>query len=478
MGEIAHAARKVIGMTATLINGYATRIFYLLYRLFPRYMQLDQKAYGDTKAFAFDYGVIETTFEITEEEYQSTRRTVVHKKKDRLLPGVSPLVYARFLLENAVFISLYDIGKALPDYEEIPIGLAMSDDVAREYEHIQKHFQALSRSDPKQASALQSAFINLLTAYPDQPYGHEPIFISKKGMPPQVVYEPEDAVQSGCLLEKDRKVLELVLTKLDAGENVLIYTSWVRLDTQEKLFKALCENNIPTAVMTQHVQVERREEWIQSQLDEGIRVLIVNPTLLETGLDLNAFTTLIYYNISYNLFTLRQSSRRSWRINQYAPRIEVYFFYYIGSIQHRAIELMATKLSAATLIEGNISDEGLAALGSNDDLAAQLARELAQGISEHVEDLTAMFHKMAFLKENEQADEPTILDGSSQPGIALPSTVQSAGIVRHTLPVSNERGVLRYSFIAPKTSRKKCRNNQRPESSPQLSLFDLFGQSA
>lgn len=70
---------------------------------------------------------------------------------------------------------------------------------------------------------------------------------------------------------------------------------------------------------------------------------------------------------------------------------------------------MATKLSAATLIEGNISDEGLAALGSNDDLAAQLARELAQGISEHVEDLTAMFHKMAFLKENEQADEPTIL---------------------------------------------------------------------
>ena len=109
----------------------------------------------------------------------------------------------------------------------------MSDDVAREYERIQKYFQALSRSDPKQASALQSAFINLLTAYPDQPYGHEPIFISKKGMPPQVVYEPEDAVQSGCLLEKDRKVLELVLTKLDAGENVLVYTSWVRLDTQE-----------------------------------------------------------------------------------------------------------------------------------------------------------------------------------------------------------------------------------------------------
>lgn len=119
-------------------------------------------------------------------------------------------------MENAVFISLYDMGKALPDYEEIPIGLAMSDDVAREYEHIQKYFQALSRSDPQQASALQSAFINLLTAYPDQPYGHEPIFFSKKGMPPQVVYAPEDAVHPGCLQEKDQKVLELIRTKLDA----------------------------------------------------------------------------------------------------------------------------------------------------------------------------------------------------------------------------------------------------------------------
>lgn len=88
-------------------------------------------------------------------------------------------------MENAVFISLYDMGKALPDYEEIPIGLAMSDDVAREYEHIQKYFQALSRSDPQQASALQSAFINLLTAYPDQPYGHEPIFFSKRGCRPK-----------------------------------------------------------------------------------------------------------------------------------------------------------------------------------------------------------------------------------------------------------------------------------------------------
>ena len=37
---------------------------------------------------------------LTEEEYQSARRTAVRKKKKRLLPGASPLVYARLLMED------------------------------------------------------------------------------------------------------------------------------------------------------------------------------------------------------------------------------------------------------------------------------------------------------------------------------------------------------------------------------------------
>ncbi len=71
-----------------------------MYRLFPRYMQLGDEAYGDTKAFTSDHGVAESTSELTEEEYRSARRTVVCKKKKRLLPGASPLIYARLLMED------------------------------------------------------------------------------------------------------------------------------------------------------------------------------------------------------------------------------------------------------------------------------------------------------------------------------------------------------------------------------------------
>ena len=80
------------------------------------------------------------------------------------------------------------------------------------------------------------------------------------------------------------------------------------------------------AVLEQKVPTEKREEWVEKKVEAGIDVLITNPTLIETGLDLNAFTTIIFYNIGYNLFTFRQSPRRSWRINQNAPRIEVYTY--------------------------------------------------------------------------------------------------------------------------------------------------------
>jgi type IV secretory pathway VirJ component len=139
---------------------------------------------------------------------------------------------------------------------------------------------------------------------------------------------------------------------------------------------------------------------VAKQVKNGIDVLITNPSLLETGLDLNDFTTLIYYNIGYNLFTFRQSSRRSWRINQTFPRIEVYILYYAETIQARAIRLMASKLAAATIIEGNLTDEGLAAMSECNDMTALLAKELTLGIKDVVADIGETFKKMAVIHDN------------------------------------------------------------------------------
>src|SRR5699024_3636965 len=116
-----------------------------------------------------------------------------------------------------------------------------------------------------------------------------------------------------------------------------------------------------------------REAWVAEKLRQGMQVMITNPGLVETGLDLNDFTTLIFYDIAFKLFTFRQASRRSWRINQTAPRVEVYILYYRDTMQERAVRLMASKLAVAGVIEGGVlTDEGLAAMSECEDMTSAL----------------------------------------------------------------------------------------------------------
>ena len=106
--------------------------------------------------------------------------------------------------------------------------------------------------------------------------------------------------------------------------------------------------------------------------------------MIETGLDLLDFTTIIYYQMGYNLYTMRQASRRSWRLSQNKD-VEVYFLYYKGTIQEQALSLMATKLQAAMAIEGKFSEEGLNALSNNEDIFTQIASSVTEGIKDSVD---------------------------------------------------------------------------------------------
>ena len=412
MGELFAAAKKCIGMTATLINGYSSGIFYLLYRMCAYRMEQDGQEYTSPTRFAYEYGVCETTYEISEGGYNSNRRSVKRKKRERQRPGVSPLVYSRFLLENGVFLSLMDMGKELPEYEEIPVPLRLPESQQRAYDGLEHAFHEISkdrsREGRKLAQKVLSVFLNLMTAYPDQPYGHQPV-LHPVTRDPLVV--PQNSGGPDEETEKDRRTMEIIRSKVSAGERVLLYVNWVRLDSRMRLKRLLTESGIRAEIMEDTVPPRKREEWVENHLQQGMQVMITNPNLVETGLDLNSFTALVFYDIAFKLFTFRQASRRSWRINQTAPRVEVYILYYRDTMQERAVRLMASKLAVAGVIEGGVlTDEGLAAMSECEDMTSALARELAEGIRHEnaVEDIAASFRKMAVLhpeKEENKTEE-------------------------------------------------------------------------
>ena len=100
--------------------------------------------------------------------------------------------------------------------------------------------------------------------------------------------------------------------------------------------------------------------------------------LVQTGLDLLDFPTIIFYQTGYSIFTLRQASRRSWRIGQDKP-VRIHYLHYQGTMQERALELVGKKLSASLAIEGKLTGDGLASLCAGEDMTLMLARALVEG---------------------------------------------------------------------------------------------------
>lgn len=471
MAELYGASKLFVGMTATLINGYSSGIFHLLYRIVPGLMRKDGKSYRKPGDFDAEYGVVENVYEIRDGDYNSNRRTTKRKTKTRQLPGVSPLVFSRFLLEYTAFLSLTDMGKDLPDYEEIPVAIEMPEDVRSAYKEAEHTLQSVLKSDRQAAQKILSAYLNLLTVYPDQPYDQPTVIHPITGLPLVV---PENLGDFERILPKEEETMAIVRRKIAAGERVLIYTSWTRTDSQRKLLKLLREEGYRSEILTPNVPTEKREEWAEKRVKSGLQVLITNPRVVETGLDLNAFTTLIFYSMGYNLFTLRQASRRSWRINQTAPRVEVYMLYYANTMQAKAMKLMASKLAVAGIIEGTFSEEGLAAMSDVKDMTSQMAKELAQGIKDNVEDIASAFKKMAIINPERRRVKVEQAVAEEAPEQAPITTVQPAEGFGVRAVQSQKQQVL-YDGLLDRTieERKKKKSKKTVVDENQLSIFDF-----
>ena len=153
--------------------------------------------------------------------------------------------------------------------------------------------------------------------------------------------------------------------------------------------KSLLElHGLKTGIMRAgDVDPKEREDWIAKHGRE-FDVMICHPKLVSTGLDLfsktpggHNYNCIVFYQTGYNLFDMRQAARRAWRIGQ-PNDCYVYYLYYGETMQKRAMSLMSKKMAAAHALEGEFSEEGLAAMAGEDNLQMALAKSLAQRIDD------------------------------------------------------------------------------------------------
>ena len=130
-------------------------------------------------------------------------------------------------------------------------------------------------------------------------------------------------------------------------------------------------------VLESSVPPKRREEWLRKH-SSGFDVLLTNAELVKTGLDLYDYPTIYFFETGYNVFSLRQAARRSWRIGQTVP-VRVFFAVYRKTMQEIALSLVARKLEVALMVEGELP-EGLADYASTGgSIVQELGKALIEG---------------------------------------------------------------------------------------------------
>lgn len=383
MGVLASQCRKALLLTGTLMGGYADDLFHLLWRLDPAAMIEDgfrPSTNGSmgaaTMAFMREHGVLKDVFKETVGGSHRTAKGQHITHRTSKAPGFGPKGIMRYVLPVTVFLKLRDIGqKVLPPYEEIFTGIAMSEAQAAAYNSLKLKLVAeLRKALAMRDSTLLGVVLNVLLAWPDCCFRPETVVHPRSrktlAMTPAIFADGEPS-------PKELALLRLCADQKAKGRRFLIYSVYSGTrDTTQRLKTMLDERGFKTAVLRASVEASRREDWVAEQLERGIDGLICNPELVKTGLDLLEFPTLVYMQTGFNVYTVQQASRRSWRIGQKLP-VEVHFLGYEGSAQLDCLSLMAKKIAVSQSTSGDMPDSGLDVLNQGGDaIEVALAKQL------------------------------------------------------------------------------------------------------
>ncbi len=397
-GRLAGVSKKVLAMTGTPFNGRASSLFNIEYHLNERVRQrypwggaprLSRRERGG-RAFqtivedsrqqrgraesrwVSDMGVRE---QVIEERPTYDRVTGVYTGTSKYerpyeeAPGISPLLVAE-TLDHAVFFSLGDLGKALPQYEEIALPVALDSDVFDQYERTRallKDYLIQRRWEGD--TTFRGAYLQWAMGWVNTPFRPMEVVhhikhpITGETRPHVVTQLP--SYGEARVYAKEQALLDLLREELKVGRPCVVYLRQTATRDIQPRLESLIRQHVAGAVpyvLKNTVTAERRERVIEAQIAAGVNVVICNPELVKTGLDLIYFPTLIFYEITFNLGTMMQAAARSYRLNQTHTHCRTYYLFAEHTMEHTAVQLMSRKQRAAKLLTGDVGLTGLDAL--------------------------------------------------------------------------------------------------------------------
>jgi hypothetical protein len=315
------------------------------------------------------------------------------------------------VLDHAIFFSLGDLGKALPQYEEIALSVEMDADCYEQYDRTRQQLKDyLIARRWEGDTTFRGSYLQWAMGWVNAAHRpHEVIHnikhpITGEKLPHVVTSIP--SYGEDRIFAKEQALIDLVRSELEQNRPCVIYIRQTATRDIQPRIESLIRQHVPLArtfILKNTVEAERREAVIEAEVAKGTNVVISNPELVKTGLDLVFAPTLIFYEITFNLGTMMQAAGRSYRLNQTHNHCKTYYLFCEGTMEQTAVQLMSRKQRAAKLLTGDIGLTGLDALTEGEGGFEEALLE-AIGRDEALLDPSELFRKSEAQGEIDNAD--------------------------------------------------------------------------
>ncbi len=374
-GSLVEHSSQALALTGTLFGGYASTLFSLLWRFSSKVRELYKL--DEEKRFVADFGLVQTTVELEGADGKVSRRKATTEQV-RERPGMSPSILP-LILPNTVFLRLSELGVALPVFSEHVMKVEMDADQAEVYHDMQEDLLGHMRNSP--TSELQSKAMHALLWQADSPFRLEKIEYGRttpNGVETILAHQSKVLPQTR-IYPKEEALIEIAGEERNNHKKTLVFVQGTgKRDVIERLRLTLTAAGLRVAALrAETIEPKKRESHIE-KIQNDIDVLICHPKVVQTGLDLLAFATIVFMQPELSTYVMRQAARRSYRGNQTEAMIKVYHLVYSDTQQVPAVNLVANKAKSSLALEGELNDTGLTNL-ADDNIMLTMAKNLMRG---------------------------------------------------------------------------------------------------
>lgn len=393
-----HAASRLqtlgwptLRLTGTVMNGYAASLFAGLWessKAFRVEFERDGMA-----PFVERYGYRKRVLEMKSKSGNLVPfgKLTDARESTRLsgyAPGVLPTLMLRYVLQLAVTLHKSELDADVPPCTEYPVRVQPEALQRSEFLHMAEALVAQIKADKftdrqgllfGQMSELPS-YLDRCTLDTGNGNGDEYLVCYPESVGADVVtsgslYDP------GEILPKERWMIDQVRAELAEGRRCMVLGWHIELLPRlQRLLQAALGERV-AFLDAGKVDAKKRQAWIdQVVIQPGVRVLVVNPLAVQTGLNnLVHFASQVWMeNPACNPTIYRQAVGRVDRIGQRLPT-RVFFPVYEGTLQQGVHTLLLKKVAVAMATDGLDPRGALQAAGvgeTDTQLGMSLGRQL------------------------------------------------------------------------------------------------------